>query len=63
MTVWDTAADAAEFAAALPTPPGIAHRSEGHAVALVAGDAGQKTERLLDALLARSPVVPDGQTR
>jgi hypothetical protein len=63
LTVWDTDADAAEFAAALPAGSGISHRADDRTVALVAGDAGAKTDRLLDALLARSPVVPERQTR
>ncbi len=52
-TSWDTKRDADEFAAALPSSPGFAFRKSGDRVAIVAGDAGDKTPELLRAL--RSP--------
>jgi hypothetical protein len=52
-TVWDSAKDAEEFAAALPSPgSGLAFRREGTRVGIVAGAAGDRREALL-ALLAR----------
>jgi hypothetical protein len=50
-TVWDSEDDAAEFAAALPGGRGLSWRRAGDRVALVAGDAGKRASRLLDALL------------
>ena len=51
MTVWDSAEDAVEFEAALEARPGLAWKVQGSQVALVSGDAGGKTEALLEALL------------
>ncbi len=51
-TIWDTRRDADEFAAALPSRPGFASKKSGDRVAIVAGDAGDKTPDLLRALLS-----------
>lgn len=49
-TEWDTAADAAEFAGALPARPGLAWKREGTRVAVVAGDSPRSAGPILDAL-------------
>jgi hypothetical protein len=51
-TAWDTKRDAEEFAAALPSRPGFAFKRSGDRVAIVAGDAGDRTPDLLRALLS-----------
>lgn len=51
-TVWDTPEDAEEFAGALPqSRPGFVWRRRSDRVAIVAGDAGRKTDALLKLLL------------
>jgi hypothetical protein len=51
-TVWDTAKDAAEFAAALPRGrPGFAFMLAGPKVGIVAGSAGNRREALLAMLV------------
>lgn len=49
-TEWDTVADAAEFADALPTRPGLAWRREGTRVAVVAGEPPGSAAPILRAL-------------
>ena len=46
-TVWDSPADAREFAAALAPDGGLTWKVVGDTVAIVAGDGGKKTDRLL----------------
>ena len=46
-TVWDSPADAREFAAALAPDGGFTWKVVGATVAIVAGDGGKKTDRLL----------------
>jgi hypothetical protein len=48
---WDSAEDAAEFAAALAERDGTAWKVKGNRVAYVAGDTGKKTRALLKAAL------------
>ena len=55
-TVWDTEDDALEFARALPADDTFSWRRAGHRVAIVAGDAGSRTERTLERLLAKAVV-------
>jgi hypothetical protein len=50
-TVWDSPADAEEFARALEPDRGLVWKVEDVAVAIVAGDAGKKTDRLLSRAL------------
>ncbi len=50
-TVWDTEHDAEEFANALAGRPGLVWKQKGDRVGVVAGDAGEKVEPLLDALV------------
>jgi len=51
-TSWDTPGDAREFAGALPAGrPELAWKRSGDRVALVAGDAGDHTRRVLNRLL------------
>jgi hypothetical protein len=51
-TVWDTAKDAEEFAAALPADrPGFAFKRSGTKVGIVAGPAGDSRDALLDYLV------------
>jgi len=56
-TVWDTEADAEEFAAALPAGRGLSWRRAGDRVALVAGDTGKHGSRLLDGMLGTGTAV------
>jgi hypothetical protein len=51
-TAWDSKRDAEEFALAVPARPGLAVKRSGDRVAIVAGDAGDRTAELLSALLA-----------
>ena len=51
LTEWDTADDASEFAKALPEREPLAWRVDGKRVAVIAGDAGKKTPKLLKRLL------------
>jgi len=51
LTEWDTARDAEEFANALPERERLAWQVDGRRVAVVAGDAGKKTPKLLKRLL------------
>ncbi len=51
-TVWDTPADADEFARALTPDDGLEWKVEGDAVAILAGDPGKKGRRLLNNMLA-----------
>jgi len=46
-TVWDSSTDAEEFAAALDPEGGLVLKIVGDTVAIVAGEAGKKTDRLL----------------
>ena len=55
-TVWDTEDDALEFAQALPADDTFSWRRAGHRVAIVAGDAGSRTERTLERLLAKAVI-------
>jgi hypothetical protein len=51
-TVWDSSADASEFASALPRRKGLHWRVSGDRVALVAGDLpGKRARRLLERML------------
>jgi hypothetical protein len=50
-TVWDSPADATEFADALGGQDALAWKVSGDAVAIVAGDGGKKMERLLSRVL------------
>jgi len=50
-TVWDSPDDAEEFARALEPGRGLVWKVEDDAVAIVAGDAGKKTDRLLSHAL------------
>jgi len=50
-TVWDTPGDAREFAQALPAGDNLRHAISGDAVAVVAGDAGRRADRLLARVL------------
>ena len=50
-TVWDSAADAEQFAAALDEDAGLIWKLSGDRVAVVAGDAGRKAALLLDLML------------
>ena len=54
-TVWDSASDAEQFAAALAGKSGLNWRVKGDRVALVAGDAGDKTGKLLSRMLKALP--------
>lgn len=49
--VWDSPADAEEFVAALAGRRGMTWKAEGSSVALIAGDAGDRTERVLNRIL------------
>jgi hypothetical protein len=51
-TVWDSPEDAREFVGALPTREGLRSRRAGDRVAIVAGQAGRKTERVLRRMLS-----------
>jgi len=51
LTVWDTPADAREFAAALPARPDLVVRAARDRVALVAGPAGKAASRVLARLI------------
>jgi hypothetical protein len=59
LTIWDSAADASEFAAALPEGQGMEWRVADRRVAIVAGDTGRKASRLLDRMLARTTPPAD----
>ena len=50
-TVWDSPEDAEEFGAALESRPGLTWKVRGNVLALVAGDAEEKVEAVLEALL------------
>lgn len=52
-TLWDSPRDAREFAEALPRRAGLRRLVRGDAVALVAGDAGPATRRVLRRMLDR----------
>lgn len=54
-TVWDSVGDAEEFAAALPPGGVLRWKRERDRVAIVAGDAGEALDPLLDAMLDRKP--------
>jgi hypothetical protein len=54
-TVWDSASDAAQFASALPGKSGLTWKVKGDRVAVVAGDAGDKTGKLLSRMLRALP--------
>jgi hypothetical protein len=51
LTAWDSSADAAEFAAALPQRKNLKWQVRDDLVAIVAGKAGRKTPRLLARML------------
>ena len=51
-TVWDSPTDAEEFAAALTPGEGLSWKIVGDTVALVAGESGKKTDRLLSRMSA-----------
>lgn len=51
-TVWDSPTDAEEFAAALTPGGGLSWKLVGDTVALVAGESGKKTDRLLSRMSA-----------
>jgi hypothetical protein len=51
-TIWDSDADAGEFAAALEADAGLSWKLSGNRVAVVAGHAGKKSGLLLDLILA-----------
>jgi hypothetical protein len=50
-TIWDSAADAEEFATALKESSGLRWKLAGDRVAVVAGEAGKKSDKLLDLIL------------
>jgi hypothetical protein len=50
-TVWDSESDAEEYAGALATDAGLRWVRSGTKVAVVAGNAGDKTEQLLGLIL------------
>jgi hypothetical protein len=50
-TLWDSPADAGQFAAALAGHEGVSCSVSGDRVAVVAGDAGKKTAPLLQRIL------------
>jgi hypothetical protein len=58
-TVWDSPADADQFAAALQTCDDLAWKAAGDRVAVVAGDAGEKQKKLLKRILAASKQTSD----
>jgi hypothetical protein len=58
-TVWDSPADAGQFAAALEPRAGLAWKVKGDRVAVVAGDAGKKQAKLLKKILAASSEPSD----
>jgi len=58
LTSWDSPDDATEFAGALPQRENLKWQQADDRVAVVAGDAGRKTRRLLDRMLA-----PTGSAR
>lgn len=51
-TIWDDESEAVEFAAALPRRAGLQWRRDGACVAIVAGEAGRRTRRVLNKMLA-----------
>ena len=51
LTEWDTPEDAVEFAEALPQGTGLRSQTAKNRVAVVAGDGGQKAQRLLGRML------------
>jgi hypothetical protein len=51
-TRWDSDEDAVQFADALPGDAGLVWRRSADALAIVAGDAGERTELLLERMLA-----------
>jgi hypothetical protein len=51
LTDWDSSVDASEFAAALPERERLDWQADDRRVAVVAGDAGKKTRRLLARML------------
>ncbi len=61
LTAWDTVSDAEEFAAALPEKASMQWQRSGRHLAIVAGAAGAKTERLLDRMLRQ--LEPQHQSR
>jgi hypothetical protein len=62
-TVWDSAEDAAEFAGALASVPGLQWRREGDRVAIVAGNVAGKAPRVLARVLRPAPALPSATGR